>query len=294
MATIYFVKQLDVQWQIGNECNFKCGYCHPDLYGGSNPFLTGERFDTAFNNLVDSTKDYDKVVVEFQGGEPTLNVSVRDRLAENNPRFKYIISSNGSADFAWWQQAMPNLEKLILSYHPMCDVVHFKSVVALAVDTGTDYSIVVSADPNNWAIAVSVYEDLKECGDVTLRPLFANYGKGNDKLLDYNEEQWIYLRTVNEIWTPVEEEPVEVQIHWVEDHLYNNYLGHLCWAGVDQIVIDYFGYVYRGWCHAYESFGNIFNDPVVLDAKPRVCPKTVCKNLFDQQARKSEEGWGLS
>jgi hypothetical protein len=63
---------------------------------------------------------------------------------------------------------------------------------------------------------------------------------------------------------------------------------------VEQIVVDYFGFIYRGWCHAHGSLGNIFEQAVTLDEKPRVCPYTICKNPFDKKARKSENSWGLS
>jgi hypothetical protein len=122
--------------------------------------------------------------------------------------------------------------------------------------------------------------------------LFSNHNKGNDKFLNYNVDQWSYWLELNKIEAP--EAPVETQIKWVEDRLYNNYKGHLCWAGVEQIVIDYFGYVYRGWCHANGGFGNIFEGPIVLDKQPTVCPRTACKNTFDQLSKKSSNSWGFS
>ena len=44
MATVYSLSTLAIQWQIGNECNFKCDYCHTDYHDGSNPYISFELF----------------------------------------------------------------------------------------------------------------------------------------------------------------------------------------------------------------------------------------------------------
>lgn len=293
MDAIHSLTTLAVQWQIGNQCNYRCDYCHHDYHDGSNPFLDFDKFKTAFDNL-NSAVSHDRVIIEFQGGEPSICPPVRDLLTGPvNPRFKYLINTNASQDLVWWTSAVRNLEGVILSYHPgYCSSDHFKQVLAVVKNAGLEYTLTINAPPDQrWRDAVKMYEDL--AGEpVQLRALFANHARGNDKFLVYNEEQWAYYTKVNNIKTPVDE-PVETQIEWVEDHLYNNYKGHLCWAGVDQIVIDYFGYVYRGWCHAHGSLGNVFDAPPVLDKLPKVCPYKICKNSFDLEAKKSVNSWGL-
>lgn len=293
MATVSSLTKLAVQWQVGNQCNYRCDYCHPNYHDGSNPFLSYENFQTAITNLSDSVS-HDLIIIEFQGGEPSICVPVRDALIEPPGRFKYVISTNASQSIDWWRQAVNNLVGVILSYHPeYCSPAHFRDVVSVVKDSGIEYSITINAHPKQerWQDAVAMYEELKHL-PTQLRALFANHERGNNKFFDYTKEQWDYYTLVNNIHPP-KEEPVETQIKWVEQRLYNNYKGHLCWAGVDQIVIDYFGYAYRGWCHAHGSLGNVFEGPITMDTKPKVCPYTQCKNAFDLQAKKSENSWGL-
>jgi sulfatase maturation enzyme AslB (radical SAM superfamily) len=289
------LNKLSIQWQIGNQCNFRCDYCHPDLYGGSNPFLDYERFTQGLANLEQSVGAYDAIEIEFQGGEPTISTAIRNKIVSDDTRYRYVLTTNASADLEWWTKAAPKFNKLLLAYHP--DKVsddHFKQVVDLAKQHVPDLVVVVNApNDNRWSKAVSMYEHYKGNTPVQLKALYANYQTGNDKFLAYTQEQWDYYTLANRIEVP-KEQPVEHQIQWVEQRLYNNYYGHLCWAGVNQIVIDYFGYVYRGWCHANGGFGNIFDKPVALDASPRPCPKDLCKNAFDQQSKKSENSWGMA
>lgn len=296
MAPIYLVTKLSVQWQIGNQCNFRCDYCHRDYHNGSNPFLVYDEFEKAFSNLEASVSAYDKVVIELQGGEPTLSPAVRNKLVDsNNPKYKFVLHTNASADLEWWNLAIKNLDKVILAYHPQVDTDHFKKVVSLITTSCPDWAIVINAhnDPIRWQSAIDMYEYYKDQNiPVTLRLLFADHYKGNSKFLDYTPEQWDYYTLESNLDVP-KTEPVETQIHWVEDRLYNNYKGHLCWAGIEQIVIDYWGYAYRSWCHAHGTLGNVLEGPIKLDTSPKVCPRDLCKNAFDQQAKKSEKSWGI-
>ena len=292
------MNSLAIQWQIGNECNFRCDYCHPDCYDGSNKFIDYDKFQKGFANLQASVDAYDLIELEFQGGEPTVSQAIRDKLcSDTDPRYRYILTTNASADLDWWAKAAPNFKHVTLAWHAS-DMVfsHFNDVVNILRDSNTSFNVVVNAPSNHliWDGAKNVYEYYLSQGvPVQLKALYSNYQRGNDSFMPYTKEQWNYYTKVNNIQPPTEE-PVEVQIEWVQDRLYNNYKGHICWAGVNQIVINYLGFALRGWCQADGSFGNIFEQPLVLDAKPRVCPKDLCKNLFDQKARKSTNSWGFA
>ena len=295
MATVYIVKPLSIQWQIGNQCNFRCDYCHFDYHSGSNPFLDYEEFNKGFVNLESSIKDYDQVTIEFQGGEPTISPIIRDLVARPDPKYKYILQTNASADLDWWRLAVNNLSTVNLAYHPQIDKQHFMEVVDIVRDACPHWSITINAHPDidRWQKAEDLYKFYKSQNvSTTLRALFADHARGNSHFLDYSPEQWTFYLEANHIKVPPQTTH-ESQIKWVESRLYNNYKGHLCWAGVEQIVVDYFGYVYRSWCHAHGALGNIFETPVVLDNYPKVCPKDLCKNKFDQQAKKSEKSWGM-
>ena len=292
------MKELTVQWQAGNDCNFKCDYCHYSLNNGSRPFASYTQLSNGLRNLIKSAVSYDLIHVEFQGGEPTISESIRDLITEAiDPRVKYQLHTNASADLAWWNRAITNCSKLILAWHYKSDINHFKSVVDLAHANNVPYHIIVNAgvELDRWEQTVNVFELFKEHGySVSFKTLFSNYQRGNNKYFDYNHEQWAYYIEASQIKVP-QNQTVEVQIQWAEQTLYDNYLGHLCWAGVDQIVIGYNGQVYRGWCHAYgQGFGNIYSSPVILYQDATVCPKSTCKNGFDRQAKKSNNSWGLA
>ena len=129
--------------------------------------------------------------------------------------------------------------------------------------------------------------------EVHLQLLYSNFTRGNDTYLKYTQEQWdeYYTEKGIDIHNTAQ---VEQTVEFKRVNHLNNYYGHMCWSGYNQIIIDNFGDVYRGWCKAGNSLGNVFRHDVLLDKQPAPCPKTQCKNGFDLQARKSKGSWGMA
>jgi hypothetical protein len=129
--------------------------------------------------------------------------------------------------------------------------------------------------------------------DVHLQLLYSNFTRGNNQYLKYSNEQWAEYYSTQGVDIHNQQQ-VETTIEFKRVNHLNNYYGHLCWAGYNQIVIDNFGDVYRGWCKSNNSLGNVYRHDVVLDKQPYPCPKTQCKNGFDLQAHKSKGSWGIA
>jgi len=259
--------------------------------------LDHEQFTHALTNIRDSVLDCDQVYLEMLGGEPTISRAVRSAIT--NPidsKFRFNITSNGSADLEWWASAAPNLETVILAWHSLCDIDHFTKVAKLLSTFETVHlAITINALPNSdeWEQATQLYNDFKAQGyNTEFKIMFSNHNKGNDQFLDYKPKQMVFYAKENGYSVP--SDPAKYNLPDFVSQLYTDYKSHLCWAGVDQVVINYFGYVYRGWCMVGNGYGNIFDKPIVLDTNPKVCNRTLCKNGFDQQAKKSEKSWGLS
>jgi len=280
--------ELKIQWNIGNDCNYNCSYCHSDLKNGSNPFPNLDKLRVGFDNIVRQAQPFSLVNVELIGGEITKSPAIKELLlTTKNPKINFRIYSNGSADVAWWEEVRPNIYQMDLTYHPSADLTHFVSVVrAINKIAGEGLNLIIAAPHDNWDRSIQAYTELKPFNP-TLQMLYSNFARGNNNYFGYTEAQWFQFRTLSGIEESKTKEFKKV-------HRLNNFYGHLCWAGVEQIVINNFGDVYRGWCFSGTSLGNIFNDTFVLDAKPKPCPKDQCNNGFDLNVRKSEQSWGMA
>lgn len=283
---------LTIDWNFGNECALKCSYCNVELYDGANPFPLADKFCPAFDHLIDQTRAFSRVNLEFSGGEPTQSTSLQHViLSSTDTRVKFKINSNAQAPVEWWQNIAYKIYDSTLTYHRTTDFEHFLAVA----DTLKEFihpRIFVPLTPETWNL--TQYRQLKDLGyDVHLQLLYSNFTRGNDSYFKYTEDQWneYYTEQGIDIHNTAQ---VEQTVEFKRVNHLNNYYGHLCWAGVTQVIIDNFGYVYRGWCKSNGHMGNVFDQSFRIDSRPKPCPKTQCKNGFDLQARKSEGSWGIA
>jgi sulfatase maturation enzyme AslB (radical SAM superfamily) len=285
---------LQIEWSLGNSCNLKCSYCSWELNDGTNPFPDIDKLSLAFAHIVEQSQAFSNVKIDINGGEPTLSLALQHVIFSNqDPRIKFRLMSNGQASVAQWTQMSPNLYDLTLTYHSTEDLNHFSRVID-AVRKHVEPTVCIAFTPDNWINQRQVYNILKEQGvKVQMQLLYNNFTKGNNAYLAYSNEQWneYYTEQGIDIYNT---QQVASTIEFKRVNLLNNYFGHLCWAGVTQIVIDNFGNVWRGWCKSNKSMGNIFLQTLILNATPTACTKTQCKNGFDLQARKSEGTWGIA
>ena len=67
----------------------------------------------------------------------------------------------------------------------------------------------------------------------------------------------------------------------------NDWSGWECYAGVEQIIVDFDGSVWRGWCRVGGKVGWI-HDPsqIQFPTEPILCNKTYCHCNFDIMSTK--------
>ena len=65
-----------------------------------------------------------------------------------------------------------------------------------------------------------------------------------------------------------------------------NWLGWECWAGVEQLVVDTDGSIWRGWCKVGGLLGHVSDLDLALPVQPTVCDKNRCHCNFDIMSTK--------
>jgi sulfatase maturation enzyme AslB (radical SAM superfamily) len=284
---------LRIQWNFGNDCNLDCSYCPKILKNNSSPFPAYEKLFSAIRLISDNTSRYSFVEIEITGGEPSYSPALRAIIQENtDSRIKYRLISNGYADIDWWTSVRSKISSIQLTHHADTDFDHFYQVVVCLKEIRP--TIMIAISPENWSKQLTVYETLKPFGhDIHLQFLYSNFTKGNNQYLKYSDEQWRYYYAEQGI-DNTQAEKVETTIEFKRQQRLNDYYGHLCWAGVEQVVIAQNGSVYRGWCSPAQALGNVYENKFELYDTPRVCPKFQCTNGFDLQSRKSEGSWRIA
>jgi MoaA/NifB/PqqE/SkfB family radical SAM enzyme len=278
-----------VQWLLGNRCNYQCSYCHEIFRKGDKAFpdddLVLEVCQTIIAHYDELNRD---VVFEFIGGEPSLIEKIPyigERL-HNHP-VSIVLKTNGSASLEWWKDARRYLGSVVITMHrEFCDENHIYNVIDLLKNDPSNYEldlkllIAVTNHQESWDWGLKNLKRFRNAFEVgELQLLYSNFGSGSNMYLPYSERQWAQYVELG----GYQPKPV------TDDKLFRpvpGYKNFKCHAGIETLVIDSTGKIYRGWCLEGGEIGNIYNLPITLPTEPIICSKEICGNGFDQQALK--------
>lgn len=291
---------LVVNWFLGNTCNFKCSYCSDEFRDGTRPWHDLELTKDFCNRLLDSYKGKD-IYFEFTGGEVTMwkhFLDLAEHLKSRGARMGMI--TNGSRTLRWWEQAKPLLDYVMMSFHvEFASTEKFTEIVnLLRNDIKVHVNIMLHLERFDECIALA--EELSKLENLTisLQPLLKSLGKG-EEVQEYTDEQ---KERFQELQKKIEETRVftrdfdkyrgemvkvlgdnkrNVSSHELIMNKENNWLEWKCYAGLENIVIDDKGEIFRGWCKVGGSIGNIKSSIISFPTAPISCNKDRCHCNFD-------------
>lgn len=297
-----------VNWNLGNMCNFTCSYCPSILNDGSFGWNDFEVVQAFIDNVVEHYAPR-KVYFEFTGGEVTLwkdFVKTAKYIKEIGHDIGFI--SNSSRTIRWWEQNKTLFDHVCLSFHPEeGDPEHFLKVVEImSQQCRTHVNIMMHYDQEIWLRCEDVANRVIKIKNISLalQPLIIDFG---EELYSYTQEQLDYIdRQWHDLGSKIEHDKTwklyrgsmdmidEVNdlkqnssAHRFINDSTNNWKGWDCWAGIEQIVVDFDGSVMRGWCRVGGSFGNM-KDPenIRWPEKAIRCNKSMCHCNFDIMCKK--------
>jgi MoaA/NifB/PqqE/SkfB family radical SAM enzyme len=278
-----------IQWNFTNHCNFNCEYCPDILKSGSISLPDPLLFVRGFAKVYDH---FDSFELSLIGGEPTVFRGLEWALNNSipNPNKRIVLETNGSREVSWWDQYGEFFSRVNISYHlHFLPVEHLIFVLEKLKEKNVDVTVKLPITPKYWDDVIKIKSLLEaRAYKPEIQLLYKNFTKGNNDYYQYSEQQLNFYYKDKDVG----EEQIVNQIEYKKIHRLNEYHGHMCWAGVDQFVIDKFGDVYRGWCEQGGSIGNLFMDNINWPTDPIMCQRRLCSNGFDLQARKSENSWG--
>jgi MoaA/NifB/PqqE/SkfB family radical SAM enzyme len=294
-----------VNWCLGNTCNFSCSYCPENLHNGTNPWPD----PAIIKNFIEKAKETHpnkKLYFEFTGGEVTLYkhfIDICKYCTEQGVKVGLI--SNGSRTLRYWQENKQYFDHVCLSFHPeFGDANHFVEVVKiLNNDVRTHVNIMMS--PEKFDYCFDVANKVKDLGNISmaLQPLIHDFG---EVLYDYTTEQkaiidrqheliskhikftktFDYYRGAMKMIYPDGQQQV-MSAHRFINEKTNDWSGWNCFAGVEQLIVDQRGTIFRGWCLEGGAVGNISDTNLNLPTQPVLCTKKMCHCNFDIMSTKA-------
>ena len=130
-------RAVQIQWSMGNTCNFSCDYCPSILHDGSKPWLTTERYIEVVDKISEHYKAQNRFMHwELLGGEVTTIPDFEDVIKRiHHYNSSVTIYTNGSRTTRWWDEAKDYLTGVVITYHPLTmDEQHLYDVVGTLKD----------------------------------------------------------------------------------------------------------------------------------------------------------------
>lgn len=118
-------RYLSVTWQVNNFCNFRCSYCNPGNWSGTNKFGEPELLEVFINNFEFIISKYEKIGYTgfkffFSGGEPTAwrhFIPICEWLKYRLPTVKIAVNTNLSRPLEWWKKHYSLFDDIVASFH---------------------------------------------------------------------------------------------------------------------------------------------------------------------------------
>lgn len=295
-----------VNWCLGNTCNYECSYCPAALHDGSKRWPNPQ----SIKNFITRVKDHyfhKNIYFEFTGGEVTMYKYFTDICNFcKDLDIRVGLISNGSRTIRYWEENKHFFDHVCLSFHPeFADQDHFINVVkTLHNDVRTHVNIMMS--PQKFDYCYAVANKVKNLGNISmaLQPLIHDFG---DTLYDYDEFQKKIFDRQHELITKhikfnrsfdyyrgamrmvnAEGQSMVSSAHRFISEKTNDWSGWKCYAGIEQLIVDMDGSIYRGWCKEGGNVGHIEDIDLKLPMEPVNCTKTMCHCNFDIMCTKEK------
>lgn len=297
------IQYFQINWMLHDRCTYKCSYCAPANYAGSDAWLDEDKVINTCNEIEKQVKikyPDKKMMIIMSGGEPTVWKGFNKLTSYlYNKNWSMHINTNASRSLSWWKTNDVIWDYLGLSLHSeFVDIDSFIEKCDYFQDKTNLLCIRVMLHPEETlfdkAIEYAVkIEKVVPKAIIRWVPISYNFGGIDIKLPKYTDAQSTMIKLLmfnnkkNSInhnhklvtWSNGKTDIANgSQLIGSNLHNFNNWL---CYAGLDGIFIDSRGYIFRGTCLEGKKAGHILDSKISLYDEPVICKKTSCTCATD-------------
>lgn len=282
---------LYVDWWLMNHCSYSCSYCADIIKNGSIDLPNIKDCLDVVPKIADLARTQGKSTDwNLTGGEVTewpFLTDLTDSIRAHGGRVKIRTNANLAIDA--WREIMAHVDSVLMEFHAEHTLTsHFLLCIQAARDLGVHVSVMASMLPERWDECEAMIAKINKLWPevwVMRRMLFQDPAI-NLHPMEYRERQLALFRSQYKNLALGQEPNIEMtnyQTLVLEER--NQFLDHKCWIGVEQMIIDAWGRIYRGHCRVGGPIGRLggeFKPP----QDPTHCHSINCGNAFDIMATK--------
>lgn len=288
---------------ISNWCNYDCSYCMPHSKSRTSRHEESDEIiklvNASYSHFKANSPDVDYYGVLFVGGEPSIHpgfekiIDSIQCIRKVEPDYKIIIVTNLSRTTRWWGNMSKKVTGIVASYHDeFTNPITFAEKVVHCMQANPELYVTIGIQPLPGKLDyLNIHtEQIREAitniigeshASSKLDFIIQHLYKGEDELYPYSAAEFDKFNTmINEFSNPniKEVERLSSQEEFLTHSFAKDdeYLGSLCYAGVESLTLGFNGDVMRtarcGLSHKKKVLGNIYTgyelptSPVVCDA----------------------------
>lgn len=276
---------MHVEWNLGKRCNYDCGYCPSEIHDNHSPHTDINIFKSAVDQLCNIDKP---LRISLTGGEPCVHPDIEvllEYLKMKNVSW-VNITTNGTRIPKWYLENEVYWNHLVFSLHFENDwkkILH--TIQQYHYDTERDFFVNVMAHHQHMNDVRNVAAKLTSIGiKYALRRI--RWTEGNHDIFDdmrYDGKDLEWLLSKDATAQPnvlVDNVKLYHANDIIKEHK-NQFLGWKCSAGIESLMINWDGEVYRATCRVDGSLGNIYNRSFEVPKEHVTCTRNHCTCAAD-------------
>lgn len=275
----YKENTVKVEWNIGKRCNYDCSYCPAEIHDNHSKSTPIDELISAADQLLQINKH---MRISFTGGEPCVNKGLPqliEYIKLNGVSF-VSVTTNGTMPADYY--ACQRVDQYVFSVHFEYDTERVLETI-LSINDLNKFQIVVHVMVLEEQIerVHSVVDTLDVAGiPYVLRRIRWNSGLSRDDFDDSRYEtktiQWMVNSAATVKPNCIVDDTTLIHANDVLKTNTNQFQGWSCNAGIESLMIDQDGEVYRATCRVGGTLGNIYNEKFTIPNEWITCTRKFC------------------
>lgn len=276
--------QVRIEWNLGKQCNYDCSYCPAEIHDYTSPHTD----ITILKSVVDNLSVIPRPVrISFTGGEPTVHPQFKELV--DYVKYKGIywinLTTNGTKSPDYYINL--NADHIVFSLHFEYNWQRaMNTIVKVNKESNKAVMVNVMVHPDHVDKAKLCCSKFQLAGvKYTLRRI--RWTQGDHDLFDdmrYHPDdlEWM-LNVESTAHANCEIDDGEAYVHAndIIKNKLNKFNNWSCMAGIESLMINWDGTLYRATCRVGDSLGNIYENNFTFPTEPITCTRQWCTCAAD-------------
>lgn len=271
---------IKIEWNLGKRCNLDCGYC---------PDFIHDNYSSHTNiNILKSTVDklilFQKPIrLSLTGGEPTVHPQIEE-LA------KYIkekgiswlsITTNATRRSDWYLRQEEYFDQYVFSLHFEKDWERLLDTILIVSEHSIRKNLVHVMAHHKYIEEVKLAVHTLQMFNIPYVVRRVRWTEGNHDLFDdmrYHPDDlnWIKENTATAKSNCIIDDQLPMHANDIIKLHMNQFKNWSCNAGIESLMINWDGEVYRATCRVGDNLGNIYTSKFIIPEDPVICTRNWC------------------